>query len=93
MTMQPLFLSALMTRLGASAAVVALSLAVSVPQEAVAQADAHLRVVFSSFWWTVGGAAFPAAALCGRTFPDADTFSGMLTGDWSLRPRPPDRAA
>lgn len=66
---------------------------VEAPQEAVAQADAHLRVVFSSFWWTVGGAAFPAAALCGRTFPDADTFSGMLTGDWSLRPRPPDRAA
>lgn len=41
MTMQPLFLSALMTRLGASAAVVALSLAVSVPQEAVAQAKAR----------------------------------------------------
>lgn len=41
--------------------------------------DAANRV-HGTCWWTIGGADFPAAAVCGRQLPPAATFSSFLTG-------------
>lgn len=56
------------------------------PLELAAQADAYLGILFASLWWTTGGLSFPAAALCGRSLPDAESFSGLLTGHLFARP-------
>lgn len=55
------------------------------PAEAASAADAHLGTLFSSFWWTAGGLAFPPSALYGRNLPDAEAFAGFLTGSAFVR--------
>ena len=42
--------------------------------------DHHEIYAGSTFWWTVGGDAFPPVALCRKRMPDPYVFSAMLTG-------------
>lgn len=45
--------------------------------------DHHKIYAGSTFWWTVGGDAFPPVALCGKRMPDPYVFSAMLTGEFA----------
>ncbi|MCG5233948.1 type VI secretion system-associated protein TagF [Xanthobacter oligotrophicus] len=49
-------------------------------QDLLLAADTQAGVLYGSWWWTIGGDDFPPAAVCGRQFPTAQTFSAFLTG-------------
>lgn len=66
---------------------VALAQAAGAPLlDGLAAADAEAGLTYGSCWWTIGGADFPAAAVCGRQLPPAETFAGFLTGTLSPPP-------
>jgi type VI secretion system protein ImpM len=48
--------------------------------------DHHGIYAGSTFWWTVGGDAFPPVALRSKRMPDPYLFSAMLTGEFATSP-------
>jgi type VI secretion system protein ImpM len=45
--------------------------------------DHHNIYAGSTFWWTIGGYAFPPVVLYAKRMPDPYVFSAMLTGEFA----------
>lgn len=46
----------------------------------IAEAEAEAGLAFGTCWWTIGGAGFPPAVICGRHLPPPAIFTAFLTG-------------
>jgi type VI secretion system protein ImpM len=51
--------------------------------ESIRVVDHHGIYAGSTFWWTIGGDAFPPVAIYSRRMPDPYVFSAMLTGEFA----------
>jgi len=50
-----------------------------------AEAEGEQKASVTTFWWTAGGAHYPASAWCQTEMPEPFLFTGMLTGDFDCR--------